>query len=307
MTMPNFLVIGAQKAGTTALYHYLNQHPQIFMSPVKEPHFFAFEGKELDFRGPYDREVLGHMVVSDEGAYRALFDGAGGERAWGEASSMYLYLEEAVERIKRHTPEARLIAVLRNPVERAYSSFLHMVRDGREPIPDFGKALEAEEERIKGNWSPIWHYRRMGFYYEQLVRYYEAFGLEQVKVRLYEDLDSDPLGVLRDIHGFLGVDPAFVPDVSARYNVSGVPKSKRLHALHKFLLRQNPVKVVLKPFFPKKLRRRLVEGSLNALRNRNLVKPPFPEEVRRALIGDYKEDVLKLQELIGRDLSRWLR
>jgi len=113
--------------------------------------------------------------------------------------------------------------------------------------------------------------------------------------------------VLRDIHGFLGVDTDFVPYVSAWYNVSGVPKSKRLHALHKFLLRQNPVKAVLKPFFPKKLRRRLVEGSLNTLRNRNLVKPPFPEEVRQALIGDYKEDVLNLQELIGRDLSRWLR
>ncbi len=307
MTMPNFLVIGAQKAGTTALYHYLRGHPEVFMSPIKEPHFFYFEGETLDFRGPRDREVLGHFLVSDLEGYEALFAGASGERALGEASAMYLYSEKAVGRIEHHVPEAKLITVLRNPAERAYSSFLHMVRDGREPLSDFGRALEAEEGRIRSKWSPIWHYRSMGFYHEQLSRYYEAFGPEQIGVYLYEDLESDPAGVLRDVYGFLGVDPSFTPDVSARYNVSGLPKSKGLHAAHAFLLKPNPIKTVLKPLFPKKLRRRLVEASLNALRNRNLVKPPFPEEVRRDLVEGYREDVLKLQGLIGRDLSAWLR
>ena len=305
--MPNFLIIGAQKAGTTALYQQLKQHPDVFMSPVKEPHFFAFEGRDLDFRGPRDRETLGHMVVSDEGAYRGLFADAGDEKARGEASAMYLYMPEAVGGIGRHAPDARLVAILRNPADRAYSSFLHMIRDGREPIPDFGRALAAEEERIKGKWSPIWHYRRMGFYYEQISRYHETFGSERLRVYLYEDLEGDPEGVLRDIYGFVGIDPSFVPDVSSRYNVSGIPKNKRLHALHRFLLRPNPVKVALKPFFPKKLRRRMVESSLNTLRNRNLVKPPFPEEVRRDLIEGYREDILKLETLIGRDLSGWLR
>ena len=305
--MPNFLVVGAQKAGTTALYQYLKQHPDVYMSPVKEPHFFAFEGRDLDYRGPRDRETLGHMVVRDEGAYRELFAGAGGEKARGEASAMYLYMEEAVGGIGRHAPDAKLLAVLRNPVDRAYSSFLHMVRDGREPIPDFGRALAAEEGRISGNWSPIWHYRRMGFYHEQVLRYREAFGPRNLRVFLYEDLEGDPGGVLRDIYEFIGVDPSFVPDVSSRYNVSGVPKSKGLHALHRFLLRPNPVKAAFKPFFPKGLRRRMVEGSLNTLRNRNLVKPPFPEEVRRDLIEGYREDVAKLETLIGRDLSGWLR
>ncbi len=305
--MPNFLIVGAQKAGTTALYQYLKQHPDVYMSPVKEPHFFAFEGRSLDFRGPRDRETLGHIVVNDEGAYRDLFAGAGGEKARGEASAMYLYMEEAVGGIRRHAPEAKLVAVLRNPVERAYSSFLHMIRDGREPTPDFGRALAAEEERVRGNWSPIWHYRRMGFYHGQISRYREAFGPEGLRVYLYEDLEENPEGVLRDIHRFIGVDPSFVPDVSARYNVSGVPKSKRLHALHRFLLRPNPAKSALKPFFPKKIRRRMVEGSLNTLRNRNLVKPSFPEEVRRDLVEGYREDISKLETLLGRDLSGWLR
>ena len=305
--MPNFLVIGAQKAGTTALYQHLKQHPDVYMSPIKEPHFLAFENRALDFRGPRDLETLGHMVVRDEGAYRELFAGADGARARGEASAMYLYMEEAVGGIGRRLPDAKLVAVLRSPADRAYSSFLHMVRDGREPIPDFGRALAAEEERIARNWSPIWHYRRMGFYHEQIQRYREAFGPERLRVYLYEDLESDPENVLRDIHEFIGVDPSFVPDVSSRYNVSGVPKNRRLHALHRFLLRPNPVKTALKPFFPKRVRRRMVEGSLNTLRNRNLVKPPFPEEVRRGLVEGYREDVSRLEALIRRDLSGWLR
>ena len=305
--MPNFLIVGAQKAGTTALYQYLKQHPEVFMSPVKEPHFFAFENRDLDFRGPRDRETLGRMVVRDEGAYRGLFADAVGARARGEASAMYLYMPDAVGGIGRHVPDAKLVAVLRNPADRAYSSFLHMMRDGREPIPEFGRALEAEEERIRGNWSPIWHYRRMGFYHDQISRYREAFGSEGLRVYLYEDLEGNPEGVLRDIHGFIGVDPSFVPDVSSRYNVSGVPKSKKLHAVHRFLLRPNPVKAALKPFLPKRMRRRMVEGSLNALRNRNLVKPPFPEEVRHGLIEGYREDISKLEALLGRDLSGWLR
>lgn len=305
--MPNFLIVGAQKAGTTALYQYLKQHPDVYMSPVKEPHFLAFEARKLDFRGPRDRETLGHMVVGDEGAYRDLFAAAGGEKARGEASAMYLYIPDAVGGIGRHAPDAKLVAVLRNPADRAYSSFLHMVRDGREPIPEFGRALAAEEGRIRGNWSPIWHYRQMGFYHDQISRYQEAFGQEQLRVYLYEDLEKNPEGVLRDIHEFIGVDPSFVPDVSSRYNVSGVPKSKRLHALHRFLLRPNPVKAAFKPLLPKGLRRRMVEGSLNTLRNRNLVKPPFPEEVRRDLIEGYREDVSRLETLIGRDLSGWLR
>ncbi len=220
---------------------------------------------------------------------------------------MYLYSEKAPARIKHHVPEARLIAVLRDPVERAYSQFLHMRRDGREPLADFAEALEVEEERVRSGWAPNWHYKRAGFYHRQLLRYHEAFGPGRIRVYLYEDLNADPTGVLKDVHKFLGVDGSFVPDVSRRYNVSGVPKSRRLHALHALLLRPNPVKTALKPFFPKKVRRRLVEGSLNALRNRNLVKPPFPEEVRRALIEEYREDVSKLQGLIGRDLSGWLR
>lgn len=307
--MPNFLVIGAQKAGTTALYNYLKQHPQVYMSPIKEPDFFAYEGEELDFRGPLEQESMKRkrMVVPDLGAYQALFEGVSGEKAVGEMSTTYLHSEKAPERIRRYVPQTKLVAVLRDPAERAYSSFMYKVRDGREPLLDFEEALEAENERIRNNWGPAWRYKSLGFYHEQLSRYYETFGREQIKVYLYENLNDDPLGVLEDLYGFLGVDGSFVPNVSVRYNASGVPKNERLHTLHHFLLGQNLVKSALKPFFPKGMRYHLLMKFVDALRNRNLVKPPLPEKTRRRLVEEYREDILKLQELIGQDLSGWLR
>ncbi|PLS87415.1 MAG: sulfotransferase [Actinobacteria bacterium] len=298
--MPNFLVIGAAKAGTTSLYHYLNQHPEVFMSPVKEPKFFALEGEKPDFRGPGDREAW-REAISSLDAYQALFEGVTDEKVVGEASPLYLYSEKAPARIKHHVPEARLIAVLRDPVERAYSQFLHKVRDGKEPLADFARAIEAEEGRVKENWAYGWHYKRRGFYYRQLSRYYAMFGPEQIRVYLYEDLKGDPAGLLRDVYGFLGVDDSFVPDMSLKHNVSGIPKNRLVHSL---LRGRNPVKAALKPFLPRRLRKRLLVN----LQGRNLTEPPgVAPAVRRALIEEYREDVSKLQGLIGRDLSGWLR
>ena len=296
--MPNFLVIGAAKSGTTSLYHYLAQHPDVFMSPVKEPKFFALEGERPSFRGPGDGEA--DAVTTLEG-YRKLFEGADGESALGEASPLYLYLEKALARIKHHVPEARLIAVLRNPVERAYSSFLHKVRDGRETTTDFAEALALEEERIRAGWAYGWHYKRRGFYHEQIVRYYEAFGREKLRVYLYEDLKREPGALLRDAYGFLGVDASFVPNLALKHNVSGIPKNRLVHSL---LRGRNPVKSALKPLLPQGLRRKLLVD----LERRNLEKaPPIPSETRRRLVEEYREDVMKLQDLIGRDLSGWLK
>ena len=308
MTMPNFLIIGAAKSGTSALFEYLKQHPQIYVSsPLKEPHFFAFEGKRPNFQGPGDQELYDYIGVSDIEVYRALFRGATKEVAIGEASVYYLYLPRARDRIRHYVPDVKLIAILRDPAERAYSNFLHMIRDDKESLSDFAQALQAEEDRIQNNWGPLWHYKQVGFYYEQLKRYYEAFDREQIRVYLYEDLNDDPVGMLRDVYKFLGVDDTFAPDVSVRHNVSGVPKNELLHALHGFILRPHPVKTLFKPFLPLRLRQPVLDRLLNALRNQNLVKPPFPMEVRRQLAEEYREDILRLQELIQRDLSKWLQ
>ncbi len=305
MTMPNFLVIGAAKSGTTALYKYLGQHPDIYMSLYKEPHFFSFEGEKMNFQGPRDRAMMRYMTVNDPDEYRALFDGVTTEVAIGEASPMYLYLPGTAGRIQQHVPEAKLIVVLRNPVDRAYSNFLHMVRDNREPCEEFEQALEDEPGRIEENWYASWHYKQMGFYYEQLKRYFELFEREQIRIYLYEDLNFDAVATLQDIFRFLEVDDSFVPDVSVRYNESGVHKNRSLKNIHTYLLKPDALKSVLKPLIPRRLRRSVISSLVGGIRERNLSKPSCRPEIHAQLIGDYREDILKLEGLIGRDLSAW--
>ena len=294
MSMPSFLIIGAQKAGTTSLYYYLDQHPQIYMSPRKEPHFF--EGTSMDFNGP-GRKIT---PVTDLREYRKLFDGVSTERAVGEASASYLYSRQSPGLIRAHIPDAKLIVVLRNPAERAYSNYLHMVRVGREPIADFSLALREEELRIREGWGPLWHYGSKGFYYDQLRRYFDIFGEEQIQVHLYEDLRHSPLDTLRRVFGFLGVEESFVPDMSRNHNPSGLPKNQKLYVLVKRLASHTSLGSGITKLLPDETRR--------YVERRFLVKPPpLGLEARRQLIEYYREDTLKLEGLIGRDLHAWLR
>ena len=294
--LPNFIILGAQKAGTTSLYQYLKQHPEIYMSPVKEPKFFN-EDFEDGNRGESNSGSL--RGVSSVEEYQALFDGVTDEKAVGEASPSYLYLPEAPARIQRYVPEAKLIAILRDPAERAYSSYLHQVRAGREPL-DFLGAIRDEERRVREGWHYRYHYRGRSLYHDQLTRYEAVFGPDRLRIHLYEDLREDPVSVSQSIFRFLGVDDSFAPDTSLRHNVSGMPKSRALLTL---LGKPNPLKTALRPFVPERLRERIFVN----LKTRNLSEaPPMPEEARVELTEAYREDVLKLQDLIGRDLSGWL-
>jgi len=296
VTLPNFIILGAQKAGTTSLYQYLKQHPEVFMSPVKEPKFFNEDFEDGNRGEPNSGSLRG---VSSLEEYRALFDGATNEKAVGEASPSYLYLPEVPTRIERYVPEAKLIATLRDPAERAYSSYLHQVRAGREPL-DFLGAIRDEERRVREGWHYRYHYRGRSLYHAQLTRYHAVFSPERLQVHLYEDFREDPISVSQNMFRFLGVDDSFIPDTSLRHNVSGLPKSR---ALFWFLKKPSPLRTALRTFVPKGLRKNLFVS----LRSRNLSKvPPMPEEARMDLIEAYREDVRRLQDLIGRDLSGWL-
>ncbi len=291
MTMPNFLIIGAMKSGTTALYYYLEQHPEVYMSPVKEPNFFCSQEQE---------NAAG--AVTHIGTYQHLFRGVSGEKAIGEASHCYLYEPRAAAEIRRYVPEAKLIAILRNPIERAYSHFLHMVRNGTEPLGDFAQALREEEVGAYKE-RTFQDYIGRGLYYSQLKRYFGTFDREQVRVYLYEDLSDAPTNTVQDVFRFLEVDDSFVSDASLRRNVSGYPKYKTVDRL---LTRQSRVKHAVKIYLPARLRWRL-SRAFDDLKSRNLVEPPpVRPEVRRQLIEVCREDVLKVQELINRDLSGWL-
>lgn len=294
--MPNFLIIGAAKSGTTALYHYIKQHPQIYMSPLKETEFFAFEGKELDFCGPGD--MPRHSITKLED-YQAQFHDVANETAIGEASPAYLYISSAADRIQQHIPNAKLIAILRDPVERAYSQFLMFIRDGRETTFDFATALQSEETRALENWAWGWRYMDLGFYHLQLKRYFDKFDPNQLKVYLYEDLNKNPIGVLQDVFQFLEVDETFVPDISVRHNISGMPKNKMLHS---FLTQPNLIKTALRPLLTPSLRKKLTKD----LRDKNSCKPTLSPEMRAQLVNIFREDILQLQDLIQQDLSNWL-
>jgi hypothetical protein len=300
MSMPNFLMVGAAKAGTSSLYAYLRQHPQVFLSEIRECDFFAWEGKHPTFSGPGDRIAFRRYITTLDG-YQALFRRTGGRPAVGECSDLYLYSPAAPLRIQGYLPQVKLIVVLRNPVDRAYSQYKHLVRDGREPLPTFEEALASEPERISRGWHPIWHLQARGFYGVQLARYLELFPRDQIAVHLYDDFEADPLRVLQSLFSFLGIATGFTPDISLRYNVSGRPRSRLLHG---FLSRPLAVKDFFKPLLPAPLRHRVRARLMNrnVIPDRSRVAP----ETRRALIAQYREDVLKVQSLIERDLSHWL-
>ncbi len=302
MTMPNFLIIGAAKSGTTALYAYLKQHPDIYMSTVKEPRFFAFEGETLNFKGPRGHgDRFNQETITDLKQYQSLFNAVKAEKAIGEASPAYLSsAEKASERIHHYVPDVKLIAILRQPAERAYSAFLHTVRSGRETNLNFESVLSLEENRIHEHWGAIWQHKRLGFYYDQLLPYYQLFSKDQLKVYLYDDLQANATALLKDIFVFLDVDTTFMPDVSRRVNVSGIPRSRWLHEFLKSP--NNNLRDLMKPLIPKDLRKSLVRKAKSS----NLLRPEIPEEVRDRLTLEYKDDILKLQDLIQRDLSAWL-
>jgi hypothetical protein len=305
MKLPNFLIIGAAKGGTTSLYAYLNQHPQVFMSVPKEPTFFGNEGTDGLFNGPHDEDRAYHSrVITTFAEYAALFRNVTDQKAIGEASVYSLYLPKAPEQIRKYVPEATLFAVLRNPADRAYSAYLHVVRQARERL-SFAAALEQEPERIRQKWNPLWHFKAMGFYYEQVKRYYDMFGRSRVHIYLYEDFQKDPLGIVREVLEILGLDTSFTPDMSRRYKKSYVPKYP---AVEKFL-HQSKIKLQFaKQRWPKPLRWRAtyMERLIDRIAEPNrMAPPPMAEDVRASLLSDYRDDILKLGDLLRRDLSHW--
>ena len=298
MTLPNFLVIGTAKAGTTSLYHCLNAHPQVYMSPVKEPNHFAGADGHRDF----PKSPFGEHPWTDYDAYLVLFDGVSDEIAIGEASTAYLYNHNAPERIKRLIPEARFVAILRQPADRAYSMYLQARRDLLEDNRDFAKALEQEDARIRDRYEFVLHYRRPGFYHEQLCRWFRHFPRERFLVFLYEDWD-DSSRMLRETYRFLGVDDGFVPASITRHNAACVP---RHHDLQLFFSRRNPLRDTIKAMLPGRVWQGAADLARN-IRQKNLTEPPpLDPELRRQLTEGYRDDILRLQDLIARDLSGWL-
>lgn len=293
MNLPTFLIIGVQKAGTTSIYNYLNQHPQIYMSPVKETNFLEKNWEEI--------EDQRKARIDTFEKYCQLFTGVKDEIAIGEASPNYLFhYESSSERIKRYVPNAKLIAVLRNPVDRAYSDYLMHIRDA---IGKGQRTSLSEQIKYRADKSFI---ILKGFYYKHLQHFYEEFDREQIQVYLYDDLSKDPVKFMQKMYRFVGVDDTFLPDVSKKAQVAQVPKNT---AVNNLLRQQNPLRTIvssgLRLILPLEVRQN-IRSRLIQMNSQEKKAAPLSPEDRQQLIELYREDILKLQDLIQRDLSAWL-
>src|SRR5512139_2786399 len=234
MALPDFLVIGAPKAGTTALHAALRPHPRLYMSPVKEPKFFLTDGPPPTKGGPGDAQTYRQHVWRRRD-YEALFDGAPAGTLCGESTPFYLHDRAAQERIKLTVPDARLVAVLRDPVDRAHSNWSHMWASGLEPIGDVIEACAAEERRVADGWAAFWRYVDLGRYGSQLRDLYQIFPREQVLVLRYRDLRDRPAATLNRICGFLGVDRGVIHSVPQANVTPEVKDSAGTRALRSVL------------------------------------------------------------------------
>lgn len=274
MTLPNFLIVGAQKTGTTSVFRYLSDHPDITFSHVKEPKFFNSEVWPAN-RNPLQKGIFYPPCVTSIAEYEKLFSSCKGTKRIGEATVTYLYHHKvAIPQIKKTLGDPPIIIMLRNPIDRAFSAYRHAVRHGERL--GFRNAVDVCEERIKQNYPPMFHYVPIGMYYDQVQAYLDNFSA--VRVLLLDDLKSDGPACVKALLGFLGVDDTFVPPSLGRaYNKTRTARS----------LRQR-----LSIFLQRATGRAQIDSSVSP-------------ETRSWLAERFVQANGRLGDLIGRDLSTW--
>lgn len=282
--VPHFIYIGAGKCGSTSLSDYLSQHPETYICPKKETFFFLPEKVRKNHK------VFGAVLTLEN--YHELFQAAPPNACIGEISTNYYAYPESAKLIQSQLPQVKLLATLRNPVDRAFSAYQMFVRAGHEK-KKFQDLIDSDIKYIK-----------RGFYYSQLVPFFEVFDKEQINVCLYEDLCEKPADFIRQIFDFLEIDNSFVPDMTHRGRVGGLPKNQLLNDL---LIKKNPIRAfaanTLKPIFSLKIRQKI----RSSLIKKNIQKVRLDSESRQQLAALYREDILRLQDLIDKDLSIWFQ
>lgn len=298
---PDFFIVGAPRCGTTSLYYYLKGHPDIFMPSVKEPHFFADPDEIRAVVAARGFAAPPGMVKREED-YLRLFKKARSGQITGEASVNYLAHHESAHRIKEKNPRAKIIAVLRQPIDRAYSYYNYLLgpsgRIGREG--SFYEVLQEERSYV-AKYSDDWGvYIGRGLYHDQVERYMVAFGRAQVRVYLYEDLASDTTAIVSDVCSFLQVPfnegRFFDPD--RKYNTNGTISNPLANWLGHTKTMRSLFRAVVPAHLQIPLRDQLI--------NRRQPKPTMDPRAREFLRSIYHDDISKLQDLIGRDLGSWL-
>lgn len=303
--LPDFIIAGTAKAGTTSIYYYLKNNPKIFFPKIKEPRFFSYgQYSHFDVVHPLTNEVLPDHLTSFMD-YIKLFEKAPDGTVLGEASTQYLYDYKKVHKnlskfYGNAVRQIKIIAILRNPVDRAWSNYSMHRNEGKEPL-SFMDAIREDviAERMASGWPIGYDYIGFGKYYEQLKFWHDNY--ENIKVFLYEDLE-DPKKMIIELSGFLGVDPYLDFDVDRKFNVSGVPKNELFRVVSDFVFKKNQVKNFLKKVVPAQARYKLrtAAGSY-------LYKKDSPCDKSTSLLKDiYREDLLNLQKLLNRQLDGWM-
>jgi hypothetical protein len=296
--LPNFLVVGAAKSGTSSLHQYLIQHPEIFMSTINKE---GVSVKEPQFLIKSKVQERLHFGVWNWGEYKALFEDVEEEKAIGESTVFYLYYyKEAIKNIKlRLGNEVKIIILLRNPVDRAFSAFQHVSKSVKESL-SFEDALSKEEGRLENDLSltPMVMYKDMGLYYNMVKAYKEQF--EHVHVVIYEDFRDKTDIVLNDIFNFLEVGKANKIDSSLRHNVGG--KEWKNTKLKNLFQKDNLFKKMYLKLVPVVMKNKIKEKLLNFSTNKSR---SMNNTTKESLMSFFKEDIDKLSKLISRDLEHW--
>ncbi len=290
----DFVVIGAYKAATTTLHRALCAHPDVFVPGRKEPSYWAFDGCS---RTEIEANPISPIAITSASEYLALFASRNGERIAGEVSPEYLKNRRTAKRLAQGFPELRIVAILRDPAERAFSDYLMYRRDGREPLERFSDALDAQEARCSAN-EATGQYLTTGLYGHQLAPYYDAFPDERILVLRQDDLAADRGRLFARLADFLGVDAAGFTDAPEAANLSGVPESAISRLAYGVRRRVGGVAHLIPASLKQRVDQRL---------QKTLSRPQLEAEDRARLVEYYDEDIALTEELTGLELSAWRR
>lgn len=299
-TLPTFLVVGAGRSGTTGLVEGLRTHPGVFVTQPKEPHYFALHGQAPDFRGPGDAATINRVAVTDESAYLALFPDEHDYLALGDGSvSTLYYADRSVAEIKRINPQMRVVAILRDPIERAYSSYLYMRARGFEPCDNMLDALADEARRRDERWHHLWHYEAMSYYAEDVATLQRELGRDHVGVWFYDDLVADFTATVSSVLRFLGLPPDAAEGSGVpRVNVSGTPRLEIVQRAIAAATRNEPLRRTVKRTTSFRFRERIRTSSLRP--------SEVPPDVRQHFAGTFDADLATLASLVGGDVPTWV-
>lgn len=290
-TRPNFFIVGASRSGTTSLANYLGQHPEVYISPVKEPCYF-----------------ISDYGLKDHDGYMSLFMKAGNAKAVGEASTGYLYDPEAAPAIHKEFPKSKIIIILRNPVVMAFSLWRYMTVNGSES-KSFKEAVTDEErayrktEQFKNScagwsWWANYLYIERALYFNQVKRYINIFGREQVGIYLFENFMRSPVKLCQDIFNFLGVGTAFIPEIEV-LNESGelrFPMIKKLIGL---------IYPIANPLIPLRARIKLNQLFIQPMMTKTGGEASIDPAMRKALEAIFRDDIARLESLLGHEIREW--